>query len=36
LSVLNATKRVYINQLKKYGNNIRYKKTRRNLFKDNL
>ena len=48
LSVLNATKRIYINQLKKYGNNginsnnndnghnIRYKKTRRNLFKDNL
>jgi hypothetical protein len=51
-SVLNATKRIYINQLKKYGYNannssgnnnsnnndghsIRYKKTRRNLFKDN-
>ena len=44
-SVLNVTKRIYINQLKKYGynannsnnnsNNLRYKKTRRNLFKDN-
>lgn len=33
-STLNATKRVYIHQMKHHGFN--YKKTRRNLFKDNL
>lgn len=41
-NLLNATKRIYINQIKHHnglvngiGSGIKYKKTRRNLFKDN-